>query len=133
MAHPNDTLQGKLLEWEREDQKHLRSRFGYWRMVEERMVRYELEREGHDPNEFGFIFKVSKRITENHRNDPTLREQQAAARAAQGPVTPSEHASFTREELERLIEHFGMANDPVTLSIHSKAWAALVRMEMRGE
>lgn len=129
--HPNDTLQGKLVdsEWEREDQKHLRGSFGYWRMVEHRMIRAEIIAEGGDPEN---VFEVSRRVERNHKSDLSLREQQELARAKAGPVIDKEGVLFTREELEYLVDRFGMANDPIALAIHNHAWAALVRMELRG-
>jgi hypothetical protein len=124
MAHPNDTLNGKLLEHELEEEKHLRSKMGYWRMVEERMVCKELIAEGHDPKEMGFYFKIKQRVVENHRNDPTLRQQQEAARG--GSAAPILSAAyFTVFELRHLIEHFAMANDPVAQEIDRKARVAL--------
>lgn len=70
MSHPNDTLNGKLLAWERPEDKHLRRRFGYWQMVEERMVRAQLEEEGVAPDSPCFFMSVAKRIEENHKDDP---------------------------------------------------------------
>jgi hypothetical protein len=127
-VHPNDTLNGKLVnsEWEREDEKHLRNKFGYWRMVEERMVRAQIKAEGGNPDD---VFEVSRRVFENHKNDPSLREQQEAKRASKLVIAGIEvklpGANFTREELERIAEHFAGANDPVAQSIHAKATEAL--------
>lgn len=67
--HPNDTLNGRLLAHELPEERHLRRKLGYWRHVEERVVRAELIAEGHDPNALGFWSKLSARIIENHKDD----------------------------------------------------------------
>lgn len=121
--HPNDTLNGKLLEHELDEEKHLRGRFGYWRMVEERMICKELIDAGEDPKAMGFYFKIKQRVVENHKNDPTLRQQQEAASAGAPPILSG--AYFTVIELRHLIEHFEMANDPVAQEIDRKARVAL--------
>lgn len=123
--HPNDTLNGKLVdsEWEREDEKHLRSSFGYWRVVEERMIRAQMKAEGKDPDAPFAIFEISRRVVENHKNDPTLREHQAAKGLTIAGVRVPLGIRFTDEELAFLVEHFAMANDPVAQSIRDKAVA----------
>lgn len=113
-AERNDTLNGRLFAYEREDQKHLRRSTGYWRMVEERMIRGELEAEGIEPT----VFAVSARVIENHRHDITYRETsrrfgKALGRAGAGVFTP--------EELRFLAAHFEGANDPTAQAILAKA------------
>jgi hypothetical protein len=70
-----------------------------------------------DPELFFRIGAIQRRL---HREAPTMRERQAAWKARQ-PAPPAEAAPFTPEELERLVELFGEANDPVTASIGAKA------------
>lgn len=72
MTHSNDTLNGRLLEWELPEERHLRNRFGYWHMVEERMVRAQMAAEGITPEtERGcFYLLMTQRIMENHKDDP---------------------------------------------------------------
>ena len=126
--HPNDTLQGKLVnsEWERDDEKHLRHKIGYWRMVEERMIRAEMIAEGKNPDHMSFLFEISRRVQENHKNDPTLREQQAARRIViAGIEVRMPNLNLTPEELDFLSEHFDGANDPVALSILGKVREAI--------
>lgn len=65
-----------------------------------------------------------------HKYDPTLRERQAIARAKAPPPAATDVA-FTWEELERLVEHFAGANDPVTAAIAAKAAASLTRAPNR--
>ncbi len=128
----NDTLSGRLLDWERPEDQHLRSKLGYWHMVEERMVRAELEAEGWTPPDPGFLgiddrtltdFEVIRRIGENHRGDATYREISAAlasrSRRAERPP------AFTREQLARLVELHAGANDPVTAGVAQVAQAML--------
>lgn len=61
----NDTLNGQLFQWETDDEKHLRHQFGYWRMVEERMIRADLEAQGIAPT----YFTIQAKVQENHAND----------------------------------------------------------------
>jgi hypothetical protein len=120
-AEHNDTLGGLLYAYERPEERHLRRRTGYWRMVEERMVRDQLIAEGW-PAEKYMGFEISRRVIANHKNDATYREI-GEARAARQP--PRVDTRFSPEELERLIEHFAGANDPVAQSILAKALAGL--------
>ncbi len=120
MAHPNDTLNGILLAWERPEEAELRSKLGYWRLVEKRMIRKELIAEGFDPNALEFEFLIEKRVGENHQNDPTFKEQQDTVRKLAPPIQTTQ-LFFSLEELARLAEHFVAANDPVTQEIYRKA------------
>jgi len=54
-----------------------------------------------------------------HRNRPTYAER-CAARAASRPVYVAP-PSFTRDELERMVEHFDGSNDEVGAAIAAKA------------
>lgn len=121
--HPNDTLQGKLVdsEWERPEERHLRNKFGYWRMVEKRMIRAQIVAEGGDPDN---VFEVSRRVEQNHKHDLSLREWQALHPVKQGPKTSS--AYFTDEELMNLLDRYQGANDPVSQSILAKIRGALL-------
>lgn len=119
MTHPNDTLNGRLFAYELEDQKHLRHSTGYWRMVEERMIRSELEAEGVEPT----VFRVSARVVENHRNDITYREtsRKFASRAHR-----EANSLFSRDELTFLAAHFEGANDPTAQAILAKVREGLL-------
>ncbi len=124
--HPNDTLCGALFAYERPEDKPHRGRVGYWRLVEERMIRAQLEKEGWESDwKDGRLiyFEISNRIAQNHRNDVTFREQQELLRKYR-PAKPGSVA-FTEEEFERLAEHFAGANDPVSQSILIKALDAI--------
>lgn len=124
-AEHNDTLGGRLYAHERPEERHLRRSIGYWRMVEERMILAELAAEGWTGGDVSF--EVSRRMIENHKNDPSLRERQEHHRQA-SPARPAAiRTAFTVEELERLLQHFAGANDPVAQSIHAKATATLER------
>lgn len=119
-AEHNDTLGGRLYAFERPNEKHLRRCTGYWQMVEERMIRDQLTAEGWR----GYMgTEISRRVIHNHRNDATYSEICEARRAAAPAATPSGH--LTPEEMERLVEHFAGANDPVAQSILAKALASL--------
>lgn len=115
-----DTLCGRLVAWtlpeDREGDDPPYRKFGYWRMVEKRMIRAELIAAGLDPDD---NFAIARRIEANHRNDPSLAERQAMARAAQPPRTPA--LAFTRDELEHLASLFQDANDPTSRAIGAKA------------
>lgn len=88
VAHPNDTLNGALYAHEREDEKHLRNKLGYWRMVEERAVREELIAAGYDPRGLEFWRMIELALMANHINDVSfkvsgmVRQQAAAEREA---------------------------------------------------
>lgn len=70
MSHPNDTLNGKLLAWERPEDKHLRRKLGYWHMVEERMHIAQLEEQGITRETPGFFSILAKRFEDTHKDDP---------------------------------------------------------------
>jgi glycine/D-amino acid oxidase-like deaminating enzyme len=123
MSHPNDTLNGKLLAWERPEDKHLRRRFGYWQMVEERMVRAQLEEEGVAPDSPCFFMSVAKRIEENHKDDPKPWKLAGPADGRWGAVR--QQAAFERdaaverakdEAIKALIEIRDGHNDPRALA-----------------
>lgn len=109
-----ETLDGKLLEWEDKDQHHLRNAFGYWRMVEKRMIRAQITAEGGDPDAFQ---AVSRRVDANHKDDPSLRERQKAQGLL---VRRAGSTQLTGEELQFLADHFEGANDPLALEILRK-------------
>lgn len=97
--------------------------------MERRAIREHLLSRGWDPDDMRLHFRVV-RIQERLRRDkPSYRERQEAARArgerwvSPPPGEPVE--DFTREELERLVELFAEANDPVTREIARKAQARL--------
>lgn len=128
-AYKNNTLNGALLAWERPEERHLRHKFGYWNMVERRMIRAQLEAEGIEPDEF----EIGKRIVANHAGDATYREIgdawraecEARARDAFAAGLSVRSIGLTRSELEFLAEHFDGANDPVAAAVLEKVRAAL--------
>jgi len=136
MAHPNDTLNGKLLAWERPEDRHLRNKIGYWRMVEERMIRAELEAEGWtggDWKDGRYIgFEISRRVMENHKNDPTLREMQEAARAAQPVTIRVPDIAFSMEELLDMREKYEGSNTEIGQGIHAKVNVLILKLELTG-
>lgn len=115
VAHPNDTLNGALYAHEREDEKHLRHRLGYWRMVEEREVREELIAAGHDPNgEFWRMMELA--VMANHVHDVSFKvsgmvRQQAAAEREMA------YEAARDEAIKALREIAAGHNDPRTLAI----------------
>ena len=121
-AWHNDTLSGRLYEFEREEEKHLRNSFGYWHMVEMRMIRNQMIAEGWDPNDIRFHVEASNRRDANHANDFSSQECLGWATKF---ITRSSSNDFTREELQYLIERFEYANDEVGRSIHAKALAKM--------
>lgn len=114
LMHPNDTLNGKLFEFEIEEEKHLRGNFGYWRMVEDRMIREKLIKQGHDPADRGFLFLVSREREANHANDVPYR-------ASVITKVKSDKAAFNAAELEYMADMFRDANHPLAQSIYEKA------------
>lgn len=114
------TANSHLFEHELDDEKHLRDKPGYWRMVEERMVTEQMLREGRDPKEPSFYFDVKRRVIENHKDDTLRRDRQRETKATQT-------ISFTVEELEHLVQHFAMESGPVSRSIFDMAYASMLR------
>lgn len=110
-----DDIPGKPFGWawyeERaEIRAHLRRRI--WRFGLDPLRAFRLEQR---------IDAIQRRI---HRTRPSLRERQAAARAAR-PAPTGENLFLTFEEIERLAELFADANDPLTASIGAKAAARI--------
>lgn len=104
--------------------------FGWAHHAERDEIRARLRekgdyREGYDPR---LEFRVSRIQARLRRNRPTYAERQAAWRARQ-PRSTSASIRFEREELERLVDLFGEANDPVTAKIGAKAAEALRRLD----
>jgi hypothetical protein len=62
------------------------------------------------------VTQIQERI---HRNKPTYAQRCAARAATRSTYVPP--PSFTRDELERMVEHFAGSNDAVGASIASKA------------
>lgn len=101
-----------------------RHSFGYQHAVEMREIRMELRAKGiTDPTKLQFA--AVDAYIKRHRNDPSFAERQAFWRAFADPPKSKAHLSFTLEEVERLVEHFAGANDPVAQSIYQKALASL--------
>ena len=108
-------------------------KFGYSVFVEKDAIRARLVAEGEtDPTKL--YLGVEAAYIEAHKNDYSLRQRQEEARRkkqaewleeeAKKP-RPPEPILFTIDELERLVEHFESANDPVSASIGQKAQAVL--------
>ena len=106
--------------------------FGWAWHEERRLIREHLIRRGryfgddalaHARRE-SRISEIQRRI---HREAPTTRERQAAWRARCEAALPAESGAFTPEELQRLVDLFGDANDPITASIGAKAAYRLQR------
>lgn len=120
-ALKNDTLDGLLFAHERPEEKHLRRKLGYWRMVEVRMIRAQIAAEAiTDPLEVQF--ETVRRLANNHANDISFRES-SRRHSPRDVLEPRER--FTRKELQFLALHFAGANDPVAYSILVKALAFL--------
>lgn len=128
MTHPNDTLNGVLLAFEVDCEKHLRGKFGYWRMVEERMVRRQIVAEGGNPTD---TLEVSRRIVLNHKDDLLFRERQEAARATLPNNLANEPISFTHEELLELEDRYNGSNTEVGQRIWDKVFANLIRLGIK--
>jgi hypothetical protein len=73
-------------------------------------------------------FRVTAIQQRLHKYDKTYRELQALYALQPKNNQPSKDDRFNREELERLIEHFEGANDPIGQAIATKAKAALVAL-----
>lgn len=116
--HPNDTLNGELLAWEREDQKHLRGKLGYWRLVEERMVTARLRDRGVQPT----YHAIHAEIAANHRNDTThaQRSQIRAQSQAMWQQARAVEDQAKREAIEAAVvalrQIAGGHNDPRALA-----------------
>lgn len=109
----NDTLRGGLVMWERPEDAHLRRKFGYWKMVQDRAAIELAACWGVTLD----VFALGRIHEAAHRDDWTYREISAAvsARATKAP------SSFNDEELVAIIERFAGANDEVGQTIHKKA------------
>lgn len=94
-------------------------KFGYDIVMEKAAIRARLIAAG-QPDDMTLLFEVEREYIAAHANDPTFKERSAVWLAKQKVST-----GFTREELERLIEHFENANDPMLISIREKAVAQL--------
>lgn len=88
LTEQNNTLNGRLLAHVRPEDERLRHSFGFWRVIEERMIREEMIAEGLDPKSPAGHFEVQRRVTENHKNDHTFREISAAFVAKASPAPP---------------------------------------------
>lgn len=102
--------------------------FGWAWNREREEIREHLKRRGRwrDARDEFVVTRIQNRLNREHPKRWAARI--AAWRARQpAPVEPVE--PFTREELERLVELFGEANDPVTASIGAKAAEALRRID----
>jgi hypothetical protein len=113
-AEMNDTLDGKLFDYEIEGEKHLRDKLGYWRIVEKRMILNRLIAEsivpeGTKPNDRAAIFLISSEVTKNHAADLSYRQIQDLGRYRRPPSVAKIDVAFTEEELMFLVEQFSGA------------------------
>lgn len=107
--------------------------FGYAFIEERTRIEDHLRRKSGyraDMSSLEFQFRVRRIQDRIHKYRPTMRERQQAWLARQAASLPKDTpVVFTAEELERLVEHFAGANDPVTVSIADKARQALEQMK----
>jgi hypothetical protein len=102
-----------------------RGRFGEPGMDRRMEIRNKLIANGLSPHDPDLHDKVDDAYRTWLATAPAEEPQQAVQKAPQpAPVFP---LSFSPDELERLVERFAGANDPISLSIHDKAQATLVR------
>lgn len=116
--HPNDTLNGRLLEYENADELHFRNKLGYWRMVEDRMITKKLVGLGYDPTNFSFQFLMAREREGNHANDVPM---------SASPCVSGMSSEFTRSELEYMADMFRDANSPEAQAIYEKVISRLNR------
>ena len=106
--------------------------FGWAFNMERRAIRDHLRRkglyaaDGYDARGEFYLIKMQMRL---HKNKPTGRQRQEAARArGENWVSPAPGPAdvpFTRAELERMVEHFAGSNDELGALIAAKAAAKL--------
>lgn len=99
--------------------------FGWAWNQERAEIRAHLIARGWSANDFGLDFRVTRiqqRLNREHRQRWKVRQD--AWRARQ-PKAPPAVEPFTVDELERLVDLFAGANDPVTAAIATKALAML--------
>lgn len=97
--------------------------FGFAFNMEREAIRAHLLSRGL-PDDGKLYFRICRLQERIHKNRPSMRQRQEAAKAARPPITEAA-VLFTFEELERLADLFAGANDPVTASIAAKAVEAL--------
>lgn len=102
--------------------------FGWAFNRETEEIEAHLLKRGWSRGDLRFYFRVTRIRERLWRNRPTFKERQAAWRARQ-PAPTSAGVTLSIEELERLVELFEGANDPVTASIGAKAAEALARLK----
>lgn len=127
MSHPNDHAE-ELLEWELPEQAHLRSKFGYWHMVEMRKHRADVKAAGIDPDSPEGHSEVLKRRTQFHAQDETFKETQKRlytkwvdeSRAHFEEGTYERRMGLNKEEVDYLVFRLTGVNDPVGLCILEK-------------
>jgi hypothetical protein len=73
----------------------------------------------------GVEFAVTKIQNRLHRSHPNMRERQEAWKARSRPAAAT-NTAFTTDELAHLADHFAGANDPIAISIATKAATMLV-------
>jgi hypothetical protein len=98
--------------------------FGWAHNMEARAIRDHLISKGRDPNSIEHCFDISK-ISMRLARDYLRRKPKIGARVR--IAAKRESNEFSMEELERLIEHFAGANDPVAQSILEKARRLIAR------
>lgn len=91
---------------------------GWAHHAERDLIRAHLKRRGRWIDKGYNEFEVTRIQQRMHKYDKSFRELQALYRIAK-PIRISDD-TFNRDELERLIEHFDGANDPVGQAIAEK-------------
>jgi hypothetical protein len=112
-----------------------RNSFGWKGLVVKHRARRWLEVAEPDLTEAQLAFRVERAYEHYYTAVPNLRETQAVGRIYDNARrenewrdgTASTGLEFNRVELERLVEHFSGANDPVAQAILEKAVRAIER------
>ncbi len=102
--------------------------FGYAFNQERAEIRQHLIERGWLADDPHLEFRITRIQERLWKYKPTLKQRQAAWRARQ-PQPSGASLGLTREELQRLVDLFTGANDPVTASIATKAAMALRQKE----
>lgn len=134
IASYNEDYNKKLLEFELPEERHLRSSFGYWYMLEKRMYRKELLAEGWKEDDPTFDFEISRRREAARAVFMSYADYQRTVLhprwAQQAKIEFNEGRSahiveFTKAEMEAIAERFAGVNDPVGQAVLTKILSAL--------
>jgi hypothetical protein len=127
------TLEDGTMVWEEPvDHPMLRGKFGYEHLVVQRRARAWLKAEGVD--EWEMLNRLPRAMEAWGARQPTYREISDAREArmkakatADWEAGLSKRGGFNKFELEHMVEHFAMANDPVAQSIRDTAAELLAK------